>query len=114
MANYIRWVDVFDNALQAKLEGKYPNPEIFSQLLDEAFYYARFQGEQKKVFLSVDKDGDNEYKHYICKTCKGAFLGKKMPSRCILYECRTAYQPDCLKSMTEVEVASISQNLQFR
>ena len=84
------------------------------QLLDEAFYYATFQGEQKKVFLSVDKDGNGEYKHYICRTCKGSFLGKKMPSRCILNECRIAYRPDCLNSMTEVEASLISQNLQFR
>ena len=37
-----------------------------------------------------------------------------MPSRCILNELRTAYQPDCLKNMTEVEASLISQNLQFK
>ena len=64
--------------------------------------------------LAVDKDGTGEKQYYICKTCKGAFLQKKLPSRCILNECRTAEQPASLKNMTEVEASLIAQNLQFR
>ena len=69
---------------------------------------------RKKVFLAIDKDGTGDVQHYICKTCKNAFLGNKMPSRRIFNECRTAYQPDSLKNMKEVEVSLISQNLQFK
>ena len=81
IANYIRSVDVLDQTLQIKLEEKYNDPEVFSVLLDEAFYYVTIQNVQKKVFLAVDKDGTGKNKHYICKTCKNAFLANKLPSR---------------------------------
>ena len=107
-------MDIFDQTLRTKLEEKYKDPEVFALLLDEAYYHITAQNTQKKVFLCVDKDGTGENKYYICKTCKNAFLGNKMPSRCMLNVCRMAYQPDSLKNMTEVEASLISQNLQFK
>ena len=114
IANYIRSVDVFNEALQKKLEEKFDNPELFLLLLDEAYYNVTVQNAQKRIYLNVDKDGTGKKDFYICRTCKMAFLSNKLPSRCILNECKAADQPDSLKSMTEVEVSLISQNLQFR
>ena len=114
IANYIRSVDVFDDNLRIKLEEKFPQPEIFALLLDEAYYNTTFQNENKRIDLAVDKDGTGKSEYYICKTCKEAFLRKTLPSRCILNECRTADQPESLKTMTEVEASLIAQNLQFR
>ena len=82
-------------------------------MLDEAFHEVLIQNERKKVFYKVDKDGTGKLEHYICKFCKDAFLRNKMPSRCILNECRMAYQPDCLKTMTAMESVLIAQNLHF-
>ena len=114
IANYIRSVDVFDEKLRNKLEAKFDDPEVFSLLLDEAYYNVTVQNVQKKVFLNVDKDCTGKKDYYICKTCKLAFLANKLPSRCILNDCKMTDQPDSLKNMTEVEVSLISQNLQFR
>ena len=83
-------------------------------IVRHTYYHVTIQNVQQKVFLAVDKDGTGKNEHYICKTCKDSFLSNKMPSRCILNECRTAYQPDSLKNMTEVEASLISQNLQFQ
>ena len=114
IANYIRSVDVFDETLCRKLEEKSEDPEIFALLLDEAYYNITLQDEIKRIYLAVDKDGAGKKDYYICKTCKDAFLHKKLPSRCILNECRTADQPESLKNMSEVEASLIAQNLQFR
>ena len=81
--------------------------------MSEAYYYVTIQNVQQKVYLNVDKDGNGKNQFYMCKTCKTAFLANKLPSRCILNECRAAEQPDSLKNMTEVEASLISQNLQF-
>ena len=114
IANYIRSVDVFNEELQAKLEEKFDDPIVFATLLREAYYNIMVQNVQRKVYLNVDKDGTGKKEFYICKTCKTAFLANKLPSRCILNECRAADQPNSLKTMTEVEASLISQNLQFQ
>ena len=114
IANYIRSVDVFDGKLRNKLEEKYSDPEIFDDLLNEAYYNVSMRGVQEKVYLDVDKDGTGEKEFYICRTCKNAFHSNKLPSRCIFNECRAADQPDSLRNMTEIEATLISQNLQFQ
>ena len=107
-------MDVFDETLRQKLEEKFEDPQVFSQLLDEAYYIVLLQNEEKKVYLNVDKDGTGNKEYFMCKTCKLSFLRNKIPSRCILNECRTAYQPEPLRNMTEVEATLIAQNLQFQ
>ena len=83
IANYIRSVDVFDGQLRNKLEEKYSDPEIFDDLINEAYYNVSIRGVQEKVYLDVDKDGTGEKEFYICRTCKNAFQSNKLPSRCI-------------------------------
>ena len=104
----------FDGKLRNKLEEKYSDPEIFDDLLHEAYYNVSIRGVQEKVYLDVDKDGTGEKEFYICRTCKHAFHSNKLPSRCIFNECWTADQPDPLRNMTEIEATLISQNLQFQ
>ena len=100
--------------LYAQKEEKFDDPQVFPTLLDEAYFNVTIKNAQKKVYLDIDKDGNGHKEYYICRTCKGSFLSNKLPSRCILNECRTADQPDCIKNMTEVEASLISQNLQFK
>ena len=114
MTNFARNVDVFDDKLRAKLEERYMDPKLFETLNDEAYYHVTVQNEQKKISIAFDKDGDGRFDYYICRTYKKDFQSKKMPSRCILNECRMALQPDCLKNRTEVEVCLIALNLQFK
>ena len=105
IANYIRSVDVFDEKLKSQLEEKFDDQEIFAKLLDEAYYNTTVEGAQIKRYLNIDKDGIGKKEYYICKTCKNCFLKKKMPSRCILNQCKVSDQPDCMRNMSEVEVS---------
>ena len=114
IANFARGVEVFDDTLQQKMEEKYEHPEVFSQLIDEAYYTILHQNEEKRVYLNIDKDGNGKKDYFMCKTCKMLFLKNKLPSRCILNECRTAYKPEALRNMTDVEATLIAQNLQFQ
>ena len=69
-ANYYRSVDVVDDSLRNRLKSTPEGPELFSNLIDEAWYDASVQNERKKVFLRIDKDGTGTYEEYICKGCK--------------------------------------------
>ena len=111
IANYIRSVDVFDEKLKNQLEEKFDEQEIFAKLLDEAYYNTTVERIQIKRYLNIDKDGSGTKDYYRCKT---SFLKNKMPSRCILNDCKVSDQPDCMRIMSEVEVSLIAQNLQFR
>ena len=114
IANYYRSVDVVDDSLRNRLKSTPEGSELFSNLIDEAWYDASVQNERKKVFLRIDKDGTGTYEEYICKGCKKTLMENKMPKKCILNECRMALQPDCLRLMTECEVTLIAPNLQFK
>ena len=86
-------MDVFDGSMRCKLEEKYSNPDIFRELIEEAYYKVNVKNVQEKIYLDVDTDGTGKKEFFICTTCKSSFMSNKLPSCCILNECRAADQP---------------------
>ena len=49
---------LFNEKLKTELEEKYENPEVFSILLEEAYYNTTIEGKQSRRYLDIDKDGN--------------------------------------------------------
>ena len=112
--NYFHSVEIFSSKVENAIREKLLNQTIIDEPLKTTYVSdVDEMNDEKRIYLDVDKDGDGHRHFYLCSYCKCKLLAGKIPSTCILNECKVSCRPADIKYIKDVEVSLIAQNLQF-